>query len=181
MPTLRTITLYSFEELSEDAKKKAIERLYDLNVDYDWWDFTYDNAARVGIEITEFDTYHLEIDGKLTLSLPESAAVIMREHGEKCATFATAKEHLEGYTKAFREWLPQQDQESTGNHSEEEWLRDFSYEDEANELAENYRRAILEDYLIILRDEYECLTSEEAIVETIKASEYLFTESGILA
>jgi hypothetical protein len=181
MPTLKTITLYSFDELTDEAKDKAIERLDDLNVDYSWWDSIYEDAARVGIEITEFDTYHLTIDGKLTISLPESAAAVLREHGEKCGTYATATSHLEACMKAFRLWLPEQDEDTSGNHAEEKWLRDFSYEDEANELAEDYRRAILEDYLFLLRDEYEYLTSRDAVVESIQANDYLFTEDGKLS
>lgn len=83
--------------------------------------------------------------------------------------------------KAFRLWLPEQDEDTSGNHAEEKWLRDFSYEDEANELAEDYRRAILEDYLFLLRDEYEYLTSRDAVVESIQANDYLFTEDGKLS
>jgi hypothetical protein len=181
MPTFKTITLYSFDELTDKGKDNAVERLYDLNVDYSWWDSTCEDAARVGIEITEFDTCHLTIGGKLTLSLPESAAAVLREHGEACGTHATATSYLEAYMKAFRLWLPEQDEDSSGNHTEQEWLRDFSCEEEANELAEDYRRAILEDYLFLLRDEYECLTSRDAIVESIQANDYLFTEHGKLS
>ena len=181
MPTLRTVTLYSFDELTDEAKDKAIDKLSDLNVDHSWWDCTYEDAARIGIEVTEFDTYHLTIDGKLTLSLPESATAVLREHGKECGTYATATSCLETYMKAFRLWLLEQDEDSSGNHTEEAWLRDFSYEDEANELAEDYRRSILVDYLFMLRDEYEYQTSKDAIVESIQANEYLFTEDGNLA
>ena len=33
--------VYKFEELSEDAKKEALLKYYDINVEYDWWDNTY--------------------------------------------------------------------------------------------------------------------------------------------
>lgn len=49
MPRTFTIekTAYKFAELSEMAKQKALESLYDLNVDYDWWDYIYDDAKNV--------------------------------------------------------------------------------------------------------------------------------------
>lgn len=50
----KTITLYSFDELSDDAKEKAIDKLYNLNVDYEWWDSTFDDAKRIGLEIRGF-------------------------------------------------------------------------------------------------------------------------------
>jgi hypothetical protein len=39
----RTINVYEFSELSDEAKEKAIEKLYDINVDYDWWDSNYED------------------------------------------------------------------------------------------------------------------------------------------
>ena len=50
-----TTTLYSYDELSEDAKDKAIEEMYDINVNHDWWEFTYDDAETIGLKITGFD------------------------------------------------------------------------------------------------------------------------------
>jgi hypothetical protein len=38
--------------------------------------------------------------------------------------------------------------------------------------------AMLEEYIVLLRKEYEYLTSRDAIIETIMANEYLFDESG---
>ena len=54
MKTL-TINLYQFSELSDEAKEKAISNLSDINVDFDWWTNTYEDAARIGLKITSFD------------------------------------------------------------------------------------------------------------------------------
>lgn len=40
----------------------------------------------------------------------------------------------------------------------------------------DFRRALQEDYASILQQEYEYLTSEEAIRETIEANDYEFTD-----
>jgi hypothetical protein len=37
MPKQLTFTAYSYDELSEDAKEKNLEKLYDINVDFDDW------------------------------------------------------------------------------------------------------------------------------------------------
>lgn len=46
--------------------------------------------------------------------------------------------------------------------------------------TEEFERALGEEYLHMLRREYEYLTSEKAIVETIEANEREFTEDGSL-
>ena len=33
---IRETKVYPFDELSEDVKEKAIEKLYDINVDHEW-------------------------------------------------------------------------------------------------------------------------------------------------
>ena len=47
--------VYPFDELSEDAKQRALESLFDVNVYYEWWDSTHEDAALIGLKITEFD------------------------------------------------------------------------------------------------------------------------------
>ena len=95
MRTIETV-VYNFDELSEEAKKKAIESMADINVDYEWYEFIY-----------EFDK-------------------------------------------------------------------------ELDTLEYNFQQSLSEDYLSMLKKEYEYKTSEEAIIETIKANDYEFTEDGKL-
>lgn len=55
MPETREITVYKFDELSDKAKEKAREWYRDGQLDYDWWEFVYeqaDTAAKhLGIDI----------------------------------------------------------------------------------------------------------------------------------
>jgi hypothetical protein len=46
------------------------------------------------------------------------------------------------------------------------------------DLDTEFQRALGKEYLSILRREYEYQTSEEAIIETIEANDYDFTEDG---
>jgi len=47
--------VFKFDQLSDEAKKRAIEKNYDWNTDHEWWDAVYDDAVMMagimGIEI----------------------------------------------------------------------------------------------------------------------------------
>lgn len=47
--------VYKFDQLSDEAKAKALEKNYDWNTDHEWWDSCYDDAvmmaAVMGIDI----------------------------------------------------------------------------------------------------------------------------------
>lgn len=65
------INLYSFEELDEKAKQKALQAYHDLNTDYYWWDFIYDDFVTVceylGINVDKnaihFEGFYSQGDG----------------------------------------------------------------------------------------------------------------------
>lgn len=97
-------TLYKIDELSGDARDKALNRSWDLNVDYDWWEHICEDAATIGLEITSFDIDRKNITGKLTESLRNCCALIRKNHGKDCDTFKTARQYLKGYAKAFAAW-----------------------------------------------------------------------------
>lgn len=85
-------TVYKFEELSEEAQQNALEKLYDINVDWSWWEYIYDDAKDIGLEITSFDLYHNDIEGRLTEDLPTVAQRILDNHGDVCETYQLAKQ-----------------------------------------------------------------------------------------
>lgn len=162
------IDVYSFDELSEDAKQKAIENLWDINVDHEWWDCIYEDAKNIGIEITGFDIDRGNYcSGDILTSHYEVAEAILKEHGEQCETYKTAQTYLS------------QRHELTENAVRDE-NDEMSTEDDArlDDLESDFKKSLLEDYRIMLRKEYEYLTSKEQIIDTIKANEYTFTEDG---
>jgi hypothetical protein len=57
----------------------------------------------------------------------------------------------------------------------------FNESDEAAELTEDLEKDLLEDYFLMLSEEYDFLTSKEQVKESILANEYTFTEDGLLA
>src|SRR6476619_4611231 len=57
MPQIVEHTLYKFDELSDAAKERAREWFREGALDYDWWDFIYEDAARManilGIDLNQ--------------------------------------------------------------------------------------------------------------------------------
>ena len=155
---MRTIctNVYQFNELNKQAKQNAIENMYDINVNYSWWEYTYEDAANAGLKLTSFNIDRGNYcNGKFINSAQDCAQLIIKNHGKECSTYVTASDFIQELTK-----LTDQD------------------EDKIEELEEQFLKDILEDYKKILSAEYEYQTSKEAIIETIEANEYEFTEEG---
>ena len=50
-----TTKVYPFDELSDAAKETAIEKLWDINGDYEWWASTCEDAKTIGLAIIAFE------------------------------------------------------------------------------------------------------------------------------
>jgi len=163
---MRTITThtdaYKFEELTDDAKRKAIENLYDINVDFEWWDSIYDDAKTIECTIKEFDIDRGSYCKLVCNDAHKTARLIVENHGETCDTRKLADEYLKAHANLGRD--------DGGD----------IFTDLLENLDAEFARALGEEYLSLLRQEYEYLTSEDAIVETIQANEYEFTKDGKL-
>jgi hypothetical protein len=157
MRTIQT-TVYSFDELSEAAKQKAIEKLKDINVNHNWWDSVYEDAANVFITINGFDIYRKDITVSVD-NVQETIGKILEEHGKVCDTYKLAEKFLSDYN---------------------ELAEDENFDDKNADLEADFIQAIGEEYLSILSNEYDYRTSDEAIIETIEANSYEFTEEGEL-
>ena len=178
-----TTMVYSFNELSDDAKKRALNAFRDINVEFDWWDGAYDTIRTAGrllgldIDRIHFDTYLYCI-------------------------FNADYEYVRGAVKAIQAEFPH----ATDLHDVARKLQDlqrrhfYSLSCAVTEgRSMNYYRCfrfgedyecedlgdIIDDFAywawILLCDEYEWLTSDEAVKEAIEANEYEFDEDGELA
>lgn len=178
-----------------DEQKELIEKHRDINVDHEWWDSVYDMWAEKliekGIEPNEFRFTGFysqgdgaSFEGKLNLLQFLKAHNLTMEY--PAATFF-ADDYLTA--KLFRSWNHYCHEHTieVGTYFEdyndyaEDDLRYEVYNtmrdelnDETPELEETlidicrgYMRALYSD----LRDEYEYLTSDEAVWETIVAND----------
>lgn len=160
---IKSYTVYKFNELSEEAQQKAIENLYDINVDGDWWEFTYEDAEQIGIKITGFDIDRGAYCSGDFIESPLTVIKLIKEnHGESCETYKTALQ----YEKLILECPKDEEGEPIEN--------------ELEVIEDDFRNSLLEDYRIMLEKEYEYMTSKKAIIETIESNDYDFTSEGKL-
>ena len=148
MPQAHLRFTYTFDELSEQAKERAREWYREGALDYEWWNCTYEDAEQIGLKITEFDLYHLRIKGTLQDTVGETVRAIVTDHGRNTDTYKLARHY---YARKHAD----------NPYDEEE----FTYD-------------LLEEYLAMLRREYEWLLSDECVDESIEANDYEFDENG---
>lgn len=162
-----TRNIYTWDELNEKQQSKAIEKLWDLNVDYDWWGMTYEDASSVGLTISGFDLGRaMKCDVELDWSGLDVANKILELHGPNCDTYKSAEKYVARYMAALIDNV--------------ELVPGEEIEVQTDFMDDCFRGALSVDYFHILRDEYDYLTSEKAIIESIKSNEYEFDESGSL-
>jgi hypothetical protein len=172
---MRTIEtkVYHFSELSEEAKEKAIQAYFDINVSHEWWEFIFMDAEQIGLKITGFDLdRNKHCTGKLIHSASEVSNLILKNHGETCETYKLAENFISEWDYLVEKFSDGIDK--TRVSEENEW----EFDNEADELEAEFLKDLLEEYASILQKAYEYLTSEEAIQETIEANGYEFTEAG---
>jgi len=167
--------VYPFDELTDEAKETVIQNHHNINVDYGWWEYLYEDAETVLLKISEFDLdRNRHCTGDFIEAADDTAKAILENHGETCDTYQTASEYLEERRKLVEKYSDGITIDAVAKDNE------YNFDNECDDLGAEFLQAILEDYSIMLQKEYEYETSEEAIVETIKANEYEFTEDGTI-
>jgi hypothetical protein len=169
---MRTITtdVYTFDELSEEAKQKAIEWYANLGLDWDWYQFIYDDAKEVGITIQGFD---LDRGNMCNISIDyidDTCTKILKNHGEQTETYKAVINYREQYNALVKKYSNGTDKVTEEN--------EYDFDNEADELEREFTQELSECYLSLLRQEYEYRDSEDCIIENILANEYEFTKEG---
>lgn len=164
-----TYNVYKFEELDERGQAAALDHCRYWPVQGEWWDVVYEDAAQVGIKITSFDLdRNRGAEGEFTCSACEVAQNIFNEHGVECETYKTAAAFMEEWQPVFDSYMDETSPDYESRDSE----------DKLQDIEDEFRSAILEDYSIMLQHECEYLQSDEAVQEMIEANDYEFTEAG---
>jgi len=179
-----TRNLYTFEELSESAQQHAIEKLWDLNVDHDWWDCSYETittAARcLGIDCTVsgFDLdrgAYVSLCGSYSYRKDWRAALAHEFGGDTLAELVKIGEELQKVQRPAFYSVSSDLRPGYYGTAYTVYSKFGAYF--TNDLIDALRS--FEHWAWrLLRDEYEHLTSAEAIKETIEANEIEFDEAG---
>ena len=204
MRTIETV-VYKYDELSESAQQTAREWYLEGGLDYFWWDFSYEDFARVA-EILGIDLSQKPIplmNGKHRYE-PEIYFTGFYSQGSG-SSFVGTYSYAKGAVAKIKAYAPQDEelhriaqalQDIQRKHfyrltADITSVRDHYIRVEVNDSencyrdigdAENDVRGLMNDFnnwmFKRLEDEYEYLTSDEAVAESIIANEYEFDEDG---
>lgn len=193
----KTRTLYQFNELTEESQQSVIENLHNINVDFQWWGFCMDDckeiAALMGIDIENiyFSGFWSQGDGACfegEYNYRKQSVKLIKEYAPLDMELHAIAEGLQKLQKQCVYQLSATVKHS-GHYSHERCTdinvffgdeyanEDKDYPEDLRELLRDFMRWIYSR----LESEYEWLTSEESIKETILCNEYEFTENGELA
>ena len=165
-------TLYTFDELSEQAKDKAREWWRAGALALAWWEFIYEDAESVGLKITGFDLdRRLGATGEFFRCPVEVAERIKENHGESCETYSTSIAFL----KEREIFMDGAEKDEYGD------LATYKLEGELEDIENDFLKSLLEDYAIMLQKEYDWQLEDEQAEEGLRANEYEFTEYGEIA
>ena len=186
----RVYKVYQFNELKPEAKEKAIEQasIDGINTDLNWWeqDENYNEMAR---------DYGLEVKmSEISFDLDRGSYVYFEtfNHGreENWKTGIEVADYKKFVKKAGLKWRKSLEQAFTIGHKHyagsegkntieaDSYYGDSNLTDEEIEKLEACLEEFIDEILSQLKKEYNYLTSEEAIIETIEANEYDFLEDG---
>jgi hypothetical protein len=188
----RTYQVYKYDELPEASKQKVLERYNGINTDHDWWEFT---EKEVKIELTKagytnpevyFSGFWSQGDGACFdagIDLDLWIKVAKRGKKYRCLLKPIRDGYIEGRIV----------KNSYGYHYSHSRTRDVEISeahyikltpkqeaalDELEKEVEEDRYSRSNALYKRLEKEYEHLTSEEVIVETLMANDYDFTIDG---
>jgi hypothetical protein len=185
---MQTITkeyqVYKFSELSDSAKEKAIQDLYDINIDYAWHEFSYEHFIEqlneVGLDCEKFyfsldRDYYIEpvklrftdVEKFIKAKVDEKVKKSLIEIADLYLTTACFSRHNKPVVESYAHTLIKHQRLNKAI-------------DSLVERADEAIHSMLNDFLSQLQKEYDYLTSEEAIIETIEANDYDFSENGKL-
>ena len=179
-----TVKAYVFAELSDDAQERALDKFRGINVeDGDWWrDTTYDTIRTAGKLIgLDIDGIYFDMDLYCIFDaqyqyVRGAVKVVCKEFSWADALCKVAKDLQDLQKRHFYSLSCNvSSQRDTNSYQCFRFGEDYEC-DALGDILDNFAHWAR----ILLRDEYDYLTSDEAIKEMIEANECEFTEDGKL-
>lgn len=207
---MRTIstTVYKFAELSESAKKQAIQNNYEWNIHDDWNEFVKDDFEAIGkilgIDFAEYvapvldggckwkkkiwySGFCSQGDGACfegNWSYAKGMARKIRDHAPKDTELHRIADWLADIQKRYFYGITTRIEHSSRYyHSNTMQFEHYHQNDieipaSVTDEIEELLRDLADWYYSALRREYGYLTSDEAIVESLESNEVEFDENG---
>ena len=196
-----TVTIYTFDELSDDAKETARQMWRDGHLDYDWWEFIYDDFVCI-LEIIGYDVSERDIlfsgfwsqgDGASftgSYSYAKGAAKRIREYAPKDKELhaitdelcAMQRHNFYQVTGSISRDLCMYVHENTMQCSVERDSDNYQgVTDDAEDTFSDCSRRLAQWLYSQLEWEYEFQMSDDVIEESIIANDAEFHDDGSLA
>ena len=180
------IKLYQFNELSEKAQERALEDLRDINLQEDWWfDYIMEDAKEFCLCIEEFDIYRQDCKVVFFYDADKTIKAIKENAGGELLLIANeyeqqVKELFKAYSdyEKYQEWLRERDYTLDDLEFEDWVIEESGYQDDKESADKEFLYDLSEYYLSTLQGSYDYHMSDEAVIGTIEANEYEFTEDG---
>jgi hypothetical protein len=183
---IKETKVYPFSELSDEAKQNALECMYDINVDHEWWD--YDGhlglndkelkRTKIDKELFAFDKMHFSTDRDWFIEFEgidwtdDEAFRRFLRIPKRLWEVCLPSFGMNGKTSAF---------EILSEKQTIDGFKEFTAKQQTIiDRAEQIMNDKIQDALESLSRQCDYLMSEEAIIKTIEANEYEFTEYGKL-
>jgi hypothetical protein len=207
MPRVMETTVYKFSELSDAAKEKAREWFRQGNLDYDWWEFVYDDVATIadliGIDLRTrpvklcgggtrhepcifFSGFSSQGDGASwegTYSYKEGSVEAVKDHAPRDNELLRIAEGLYEIQRRYFYKLSARVKHSghyyhSGCMDIDVDFGNFNYNKDTDEELAQLLRDFADWIYKQLNNEYDYRMSDEAVDEDIEANEYEFDEGG---
>lgn len=164
---------YKFDELDPIAKNVALEQYRGIHVEhFDWYCNVIDDAKSMGLVITEFDIDRtFEISGDFVEDATFTANKIVSEYSY-FEPVNTCKQFLQDRDELIKKYSDGVDLSKVSEDNE------WEFDKECDELESEFLQSLLQDYLTILRNEFEFITSDDVVKEWIIDLDIEFNEDG---
>jgi hypothetical protein len=167
------LNIYSFAELSEEARGKALDNHRFIHVDGTWWDSVYEDAQQSGLKITGFELENgYYCNAEFTDDACFCAGEILDNHGESTETYQTALSFWTERNRMVADW-------PKDKNGELEFSGDW--DTEMDRVEDDFLTVTRWTYHSLLIQEYNALTGDTDITETLEVQGYHFTADGRLA
>jgi hypothetical protein len=199
MPKQLTFTAYSYDELPENAKEKTLEKLYDINVEFDDWHELILDMWKDKLEAMGFEDVTISYTG--FWSQGDGASFICKrfniltwlKYNKACKKYRsvygqlTGKNppHVSGHITRYGHYYHERStmfdlevHEYTGNLKSQNQF--YGQIDELTNWTKDEIIALNRQIYRDLEEEYSFQTSRETVEDTIHANEYLFFADGNL-
>lgn len=185
----RTVTekfkVYKFDELSKEMKEKVLEKYRDINVDYDgWWDFVYEDHQQTLAE-SGFNNPKMSFSGFWSQGdgASFSADVDVAKWLKKNKLANKYRKVLNAYEKGdFSLDITKSgryEHSGTMDYKSYNMMDDYEQGEEVAEMILKDARQKADKLYKDLEENYEDMTSDEQVAETLKANDYEFRDGKI--